>query len=125
MGSMKVLLIEPSNLLGDVYKKALEQAGHEVVWSKSAQEAILNADSTSPDVVVLELQLPGHSGVEFLYEFRSYTEWQDIPVVLHTLVPQQNEKALSQLNIVKYLYKPATTLRQLIRAVDEVVLASI
>ncbi len=122
---MKVLLIEPDKILGDVYKRALEQTGHHVAWSRTAQEAILEADHMTPDIVVLELQLPGHGGVEFLYEFRSYAEWQNIPVVLHTLVPRQDEALLRQLNIVSHLYKPTTSLSHLTGVVDEVTLASI
>lgn len=115
-----VLLLEPDNFLGDIYAKALERAGHTVVWAKNAQQAIASADAQRPDVVVLELQLPGHGGVEFLYEFRSYPEWQGVPVVLHTFVALQNASALPpELGIMRHLYKPVTTLQALIRAVSE------
>lgn len=124
---MTVLLVEPDNKLANIYKQYLQTAGHQVYISKGAQEAVQLADEYRPDIVVLELQLTGHSGVEFLYEFRSYPEWTGIPVLLHTLVPPQSltisEPLIEQLNIQGYLYKPATSLRKLAHAIDETLVA--
>lgn len=118
-----VLLIEPDRLLAETYAKALIGAGHEVVPCASAQAAILAADQIKPDVVVLELQLIEHSGIEFLYEFRSYIDWQSIPVIVQTHVPasefETNWQSLKQqLGIEVYLYKPHTLLKKLITSVN-------
>jgi DNA-binding response OmpR family regulator len=118
-----VLLIEPDRLLAESYLQALQAAGHEVVACAGAQTAIQAADQTRPDVVILELQLVEHSGVEFLYEFRSYPDWQTIPVVVQSYIPSvefaDNQQSLrGQLGVTAYLYKPRTTLRQLVAAVN-------
>lgn len=120
---MNVLIVEPDHLLGSVYKSAIQKAGYCAALAKDAQQAVKLADKTAPDVVVLELQLPGHSGVEFLYEFRSYPEWQSIPVVLHSFVSEQEITALPHLNIADHLYKPAANLRRLVEAVEAAVSA--
>lgn len=117
---MNVLLIEPDSVLRSTYSRALEQAGHATVSARDAQQAILFADTTTPDVVVLELQLPGHSGIEFLYEFRSYPEWQHAPVILHTFIAGLELTSRAELGVAEYLYKPASNLRQLVRAVNGV-----
>jgi two-component system phosphate regulon response regulator PhoB len=70
-----ILLIEPDRLLAEIYQRALSSEGHNVVVCAGAQSAILSADQSTPDLVILELQLVEHSGIEFLYEFRSYSEW--------------------------------------------------
>ncbi len=119
-----VLLIEPDAILGITYKEALEQAGHQVICSRHAQDAVMQFDDKRPDIVVLELQMPGHGGIEFLYEFRSYPEWQNVPVVVHTMVPLQkldtHSPRFDQLGVVDFLYKPATDLRKLVRTVGEI-----
>src|SRR4051812_5002459 len=79
-----ILLLEPNTLLARTYTQVLIQAGHTVTTARSAQQAIHAADQQSPDVVVLELQLPAHNGIEFLHEFRSYPEWQQVPAVVNT-----------------------------------------
>lgn len=119
-----ILLVEPDLLLGRTYRDALKQSGHEVTWRRSAQTAIASTDKHLPDLVILELQLPIHNGVEFLYEFRSYYDLRSIPVVILSHV-QPAQRAISgvlwdQLNIAAYHYKPLTRLADLIRSVDRV-----
>jgi DNA-binding response OmpR family regulator len=121
-----LLLIEPDRLLAQTYCQALESGGHTVVPCASAQAAILAADDRRPDAVLLELQLIEHSGIEFLYEFRSYSEWQDIPVIAHTTVPLSEfgdcwALLQAQLNVAEYLYKPHTSLARLLSAVRQTV----
>lgn len=116
----QILLIEPDRVLADTYRQGLEAEGHKVVMCASAQSAIFAADETKPDAVVLELQLIGHSGIEFLYEFRSYSDWQTIPVVVHSQVPPGEFKhgwqlLKEQLGITAYLYKPLTSFTMLSR----------
>jgi len=115
----RILLIEPDRVLAEIYKRALEADGHTSVTTvNSAQTAITAADQHRPDLVILELQLIEHSGVEFLYEFRSYPEWQGVPVLVQTMVPfnefRDNWHLLQdELGVGAYLYKPHTSLRQL------------
>jgi DNA-binding response OmpR family regulator len=119
----KILLIEPDKILADTYARALEQAGHKVTHCFTAQTAVLVADQAKPELVILELQLVEHSGIEFLYEFRSYSDWQDVPVLIHTTVPISEfadnlELLKSELNVAGYLYKPQTDLKDLVAAVN-------
>lgn len=119
---MHILLIEPDRLEAVTLVAALERGGHTVAHAVSAQSAVHAADQKQPDVVVLELQLPRHNGVEFLYEFRSYPEWLAVPIVLHTFVPPrelaQAATLYNELGVVRTLYKPATNLAQLCSAVQ-------
>jgi DNA-binding response OmpR family regulator len=121
---VNILLLEPDRLLAEIYAQTLIDAGHRVVVCSGAQTAIMAADQLKPDLVILELQLIEHSSIEFLYEFRSYQDWQSIPVLIHTLVPPDefnNTRQLlgNELGVRAYLYKPRTSLRQLVAAVGE------
>lgn len=121
---MRVLLLEPDVLQAASYREALERAGHEVFHARSAQTAVQLADEQAPDIVVLELQLPAHNGVEFLYEFRSYQEWLHVPVIVHSFVrPHDLKKSpilTAELGVSQVLYKPKTSLMQLCAAVRSV-----
>ncbi len=120
-----VLLIEPDMILAGNIRDYLDLAGHKVHWRSSAQSAINSADETAPDVVVLELQLADHSGIEFLYEFRSYPEWQDVPIVILSSLEDTEISAssilLGPLEIVAYYHKQNTTLQQLGTAIEKAV----
>ncbi|MET0779307.1 MAG: response regulator [Candidatus Saccharimonadales bacterium] len=117
-----ILLLEPNTLLARTYTQVLMQAGHTVAPVRGAQQAIHAADQQMPDIVILELQLPAHNGIEFLHEFRSYPEWQQVPAVVNTtLAPalmQPYTQTLKQdLGVQVILYKPTATLAELCRAV--------
>jgi DNA-binding response OmpR family regulator len=112
----QILLIEPDRILAEIYHRALASGDHVVVMCASAQSAITAADERRPDLVVLELQLIEHSGIEFLYEFRSYPEWRNIPVVILTNVPPVEFDGsrlllMNELGVCIYHYKPFTSLR--------------
>ena len=121
---MRVLLIEPNKILATTYTQALVRSNHDVDWHCGAQTAIHAIDINRPDVIVLEPQLVSHSGIEFLYELRSYSDLQDIPVVVHSFVPDtafsSQTKMLDRLGVALYLYKPQTNLRQFIAGLNTV-----
>lgn len=117
-----LLLIEPDPVLVKIYKDYLEKNGFKIAAAKDAQDAVNKADKKTPDIVVMELQLVGHSGIEFLYEFRSYSEWQKVPVIINSHVPKrefkENWRVLSQeLGVIEYLYKPITSLSHLLASI--------
>ena len=114
---MHILLLEPDSLLAASLSRYLSDAGHTVAWHTHPQDAVTSADKQTPQAVITEFQLAGRSGVEFLYEFRSYPDWQDMQViVLSSLPPEQIsnfQATLAELNISNYFYKPAATLSQI------------
>lgn len=114
---MHILLIEPSRLLAEQYCRFFEQRGHSVSWRQDAQGGVVAADECKPDIVIVELLLAGHSGVEFLYEFRSYADWLNVPALFLSNVRRESAglkpDVLEQLGVSAYLYKPETSLRKL------------
>ena len=118
-----ILLIEPDTTLSQIYAASLSWAGHDVRQATTAQTGIDVADQAPLDLVLLELQLVAHSGVEFLYEFRSYPEWQTVPVVILSRVPPAEFKGSAellktQLGVEAYYYKPNINLVRLSRIID-------
>jgi len=119
----QILVVEPDRRLAETYAAALTQRHYRVAVETNAQDAIIAADRVKPDLIVLELQLTAHSGVEFLYELRSYTDWRDVPVVVLSHVPPAEftaSRSLLQdhLGVVAYHYKPRTNLRVMLHAVE-------
>jgi DNA-binding response OmpR family regulator len=118
---MYVLIIEPDHILAKEYKRAFKEAGIDTDLCSSAQNAIMSIDNKLPDAVVAELQLTGHSGVEFLHEFRSYEDWASVPVFVHSKIPEYaigaDSNTWKSFGVVRYFYKPNTSMKQLIGAV--------
>ncbi len=121
----QILLLEPDTLLGSTYQEALQSVSYEVVWCKDAQQAVDALNKNTPDLIIAELQLAKHNGVEFLYELRSYADWQRVPVIVLSHISQL-ERGISDalwqhMGIAAYHYKPFTKLQDLIRSVDTIV----
>lgn len=122
---MHVLLLEPDLALAETYKNCLVAAHHNVIVCATAQAAILATDQQLPEVIVLELQLIEHSGIEFLYELRSYAEWQHVPVIIQSHVPASEftgtwDALAEQLGVGAYLYKPTASLHDLLAQIRRV-----
>jgi two-component system, OmpR family, response regulator VicR len=116
-----ILLLEPDRPLAASYKRALVEAGHQVHWQTDAQKALAVVDDHNPELIIMEVHLPKHNSIEFLYEIRSYPDCDHIPVLLHTAVPNEHpglgHNYWEQLGIKEYLYKPKTSLAQLVERV--------
>lgn len=121
----RILLIEPDAILARQYQEAL--ASYDLAWARDAQVAINTADTQSPDLVIMELLLAGHSGIEFLYEFRSYADWKQVPIIIMSRLNRADvpvhDAALEQLGVKAYLYKPDTSLGALKRKVESLLIS--
>lgn len=119
------LIIEPDRPLAGSMSSYLAQANINASVHSDPQTAIAAADKRQPDIIILELQLAGRSGVEFIYEFRSYADWQNVPVIIFTaLNPEQlaeHRQVIRQLNIAACLSKTESGLAGLLAAVRQAV----
>ncbi len=121
---MNILLVEPDKILAKSLCNSFEKAGHKIIWKRTAQTALDGLDEQFPDVIVLEIQLGLHNGIEFIYEIKSYPEWQHIPIIIHTMnqytqAPDFTEP-FKQLGVEIILYKPRTATKQLMEVLQTI-----
>lgn len=124
---LRVLILEPDKLLAYSYKKAFEHSSFSVSIANNGQAAIDDADIARPDLIVMELQLPAHDGLEFLYEFRTYPDWQNVPILINTNLSPNKVSASGdilgeELGVRHIFYKPMTPLDILIRKANEILM---
>lgn len=79
---MRVLLVEDDALLGSAVQQGLQQAGYTVDWLRDGLFAGLALKDQEPDLMVLDLGLPGKDGIELLKELR--TNGSSLPVLILT-----------------------------------------
>jgi DNA-binding response OmpR family regulator len=117
-----ILIIEPDRLLGGNINDYFKSAGYLVAVHGNPQAALTAADQQKPDVIIAEMQLAGRSGVEFLYEFRSYPDWQAVPIIIYTnLNADQTARyadSLDELSVSAVLYKTQAGLAGLLQTVE-------
>lgn len=79
---MRVLLVEDDELLGSAVQAGLEQSGFTVDWLRDGRQASLALQSDEPDLLVLDLGLPGKDGLTVLNELRARKS--SLPVLILT-----------------------------------------
>jgi len=115
---MHLLLIEPDRLTAEAIIDFLQSNGNTIKWAQGAEQAIAAIDNQVPGVVITELALGAHSGIEFLHEFKSYAEWSDIPIIVFTVDYFAGPANLLKLGASAYLYKPKTPLTLLLQTIN-------
>jgi len=70
---MKLLLVDDDDLLRERLAKALATRGLEVRTAENADEAIALATADPPDLAVIDLKMPGQTGIELLKQFQTVT----------------------------------------------------
>jgi len=118
----RILLIESDRPLAASLQEFLQAGGHSVQWHVHPQAAMDSADAQCPDAIIMDLMLAGRSGAEFLYEFRSYPDWQNLPVIAFSNYSPgdlgASAVALEELDISAFHYKPTTTFAELGQSLD-------
>src|SRR5437868_2205469 len=109
-----ILLLETDRQLAQNLKGYFGQAGHELLAYSDPQQAVIAADKNHPDIVILDLILASRSGIEFLYELRSYPDWHNIPVIVTGKLTADELEAFSaafqELGVSKYLHRQTAAL---------------
>ena len=122
---MKVMVVQSDKLQAEMYKDAYELEGNEVVLATGAQDAISKLDKEKVDLILLDIILPGRSGVEVLHELNSYDDWQDIPVALitdnHPKTFKIKEKDMSRYSVKQLFYKQKTSPKQVVQQTSALV----
>ena len=81
MKGMKVLVIEDNDGNRTLFRTVLELAGHEVLEAADAEVGITLARSEQPDVILMDILLPGMNGLEATRLLRQDEATRAIPVV--------------------------------------------
>jgi DNA-binding response OmpR family regulator len=113
----KILLLQSDDQLAANSATYLKHKGFDVSVHKDPQMAVAEADVNLPDIVIIDLSLAGRSGVEFLYELRSYPDWQAIPAIITGNLTMQHVQpyldSFNQLDVAVYLPRQSTSLERL------------
>jgi two-component system, cell cycle response regulator DivK len=91
--SARVLVVEDNPLNLKLVRDVLQVAGYEVLEARSGEEGLEVARAAVPDLVLMDLQLPGIDGVEALHRLRGDPAVADVPVVAVTAFAMAEDRA--------------------------------
>ena len=103
----KVLLVEDEDQLRRVMKDLLERDGYHVSEARDGIQALDEVDRYAPDIIVLDLNLPGLDGYSVLEQLRSRSATRSIPVMVLTAKgDEDNEVRVFELGADDFITKP-------------------
>jgi len=105
--AVKVLLVDDEDSLRKVMRDLLERDGYDVAEARDGVQALDQIDRVGPDIIVLDLNLPGLDGYGVLSHLRSRPATASIPVIVLTAKgDEDNEVRVFELGADDFLTKP-------------------
>jgi len=102
--SQAILIVEDETKLAELLRDYLQQAGFGVSIVSNGRDAIPAAREHSPDLILLDLMLPGRDGMEICRELRTFST---VPVIMTTARVEEIDRLLGlELGADDYICKP-------------------
>jgi two-component system, OmpR family, alkaline phosphatase synthesis response regulator PhoP len=116
----KILLIEDDKFLVRLLKYKLEEIGYKIIMLEEGLEAIKIINKEKPDLILLDLILPGINGFDILKNLNYSKKINDIPVIVISQLEMKSDiqEALG-LGVSNYLTKSKTTFNNLVKAIKK------
>ncbi|HUZ39643.1 MAG TPA: response regulator [Streptosporangiaceae bacterium] len=115
-----VLVVDDDPDVCDLVRYKLEQSGFDVRRASDGDQALREVDAEVPDLVLLDIMMPGMSGLEVLERWRANGATEKLPVIMLTAKAQENDVERGfELGADDYVIKPFSP-RELARRVTAV-----
>ncbi|GBE00238.1 alkaline phosphatase synthesis transcriptional regulatory protein PhoP [bacterium BMS3Abin07] len=114
---MKILIVDDDPSIRMLYKEELEDEGYDIIVASSGEEALTLFDEQSPDIVTLDILMPGMDGIQVLRHMKEKNP--KLPVIMSTAYDYRDDFGVwaSEAYIVKSA--DLTQLKETIRKLSE------
>lgn len=119
---IRVYVVEDDPLLGNLLTMRLEQAKFTFIVDASGENAVKKLQKFKPNVLVLDLMLPGRNGFDILREVRNDKELNALPVIIFSNRDSAEDKETArELGANAFFVKAMTDLSELVDAIERLV----
>jgi len=117
-GKKTILWVEDDKLIGSILGKRLASSEFDLIHVTDGNEAFSKLKTVTPDVIVLDLLLPGMDGFEILQKIKMDTRLKKVPVmILSNLSKSSDLEKAKLLGATKFIVKAASSLDKIIAEV--------
>jgi two-component system, OmpR family, phosphate regulon response regulator PhoB len=107
MARPRILIVEDERGLTDVLTYNLQREGYDVIVAHDGQEGLRKAQMQLPDLILLDLMLPGMDGLEVCRELRAGERTRQIPIVMLTAKAEETDQVVGfTMGADDYVTKP-------------------
>jgi DNA-binding response OmpR family regulator len=80
----KILVAEDEKQIADMIAFKLTNGGHKVIWAQDGEQAVTLATRELPDLILLDVMMPGLNGLEVLRRLKGDSALRSVPVIMVT-----------------------------------------
>lgn len=107
MAKPRILIIEDERGLTDVLSYNLQREGYDTIVAHDGQEGLRKAQMQLPDIILLDLMLPGLDGLEVCRELRSGERTRQVPILMLTAKAEETDQVVGfSMGADDYVTKP-------------------
>jgi CheY-like chemotaxis protein len=108
MGKKKVMIVDDERNLRELISAILEPEGYEVIQAEDGEDALEKLKTIRPDLILLDMMMPGMSGREVCEKIRTNEKTKDLKVVFLTVArfSELGKEELKRLKVLDYITKP-------------------
>jgi len=105
--SQKILIIDDDPVSQNMQIYALARAGYTVIAASTGEDGIQKAIEESPDLIILDILMPGMDGMDVASFLKTNPETTRIPIIfLSSMIKKSGEKTKDENEATSYLAKP-------------------
>jgi DNA-binding response OmpR family regulator len=113
---MKILVVDDEEDIVELISRNLQREGHEVIGAYTGEDALEIIRTREPDLIVLDLMLPGIQGFEVCRQIRKTPEYVDIPILILSAKGAETDRILGfEMGADDYLTKPFSVMELISR----------
>lgn len=117
----KVMWVEDDQFLSDLISRKLGNQGSRLMYARTGEDALKMLETEIPDIMILDILLPGISGFDILAKVKSDDRLKHIPIIILSNFSQNNEiERANKLGAKKFLIKASIVLDDLVRELQAV-----
>lgn len=118
--SRSILVVDDDPAIRKILSQSLEMEGFVIYQASDGEEALEAIDSTSPDLVILDVMMPKMNGFDVLKSVRSSPTTADLPVVMLTARSSQEDVWEGWREGVDYYMTKPFDIEELLRFVERI-----
>jgi DNA-binding response OmpR family regulator len=116
-----IMLVEDDQFMATLLERKFEQQNHNIVRAASTTQAMELIEKKIPDIILLDVVLPGTDGITFLKELKANQKYNSIPVIITSNLgqPEEIERGMQE-GAIDYIVKANAAPGEIVAKVEAI-----
>lgn len=108
MGKKKIMVVDDEESLIELVSAVMEEENYEVITAMSGEECLEKLKAEKPDLIILDMMMPGMSGREVCEKIKANPKTKDLKVAFLTVAKfsETGKNTLTEMKVLDYITKP-------------------